>query len=123
MLQIPHLYIHATDEKGRGVYSGMDLSPGDVIELCPVIIVPKDQIQWLDKTELFEYYFLWGEEGHACIALGYGSLYNHNDSPNAEAINLLNDQMIRIQCVKDIDAGNEITISYTSGKASHGLWF
>ena len=123
MLQIPHLYIVSSEEKGRGIYSGLDLSPGDVIELCPVVIIPKHQIQWLDQTELYGYYFLWGEHGDACIALGYGSLYNHSDFPNAEAINLLNEDMIRIQCVKDIPSGQEITISYTSGRASHGLWF
>ena len=43
---------------GRGVFSIKDLKEGEIIESCPVIILPKEQISLLDQTVLYDYYFL-----------------------------------------------------------------
>ncbi len=123
MLQVPHLHIRQTDTKGRGIFAGLELHIGDVIELCPVVVIPKKEVKSIDQTILYEYYFLWGTQGDVCLALGYGSIYNHDDSPNAEAINLLDEAFIRIVCIRNIKSGEEITISYSDSKVSNSLWF
>ncbi|MBK8348499.1 MAG: hypothetical protein IPL08_13115 [Saprospiraceae bacterium] len=41
MHQIPGLYIADSDDKGRGVFTSIDISAGDTIEICPVIAIPK----------------------------------------------------------------------------------
>jgi SET domain-containing protein len=43
--------------------------------------------------------------------LGYGSLYNHSDEPNAEYTHEADDAY-SFMAVRDIAAGEEITISY-----------
>ncbi len=125
MLHIRGLYIIEEEVKGRGVFTSEDLQKGDLIEICPIIKIPAGQLNDLDKTHLYDYYFLWEESGYeACIALGYGSLYNHNAVANAEVIMDYIDGAIKIKASKTIEAGSEILIDYTGGtKGVVDLWF
>ena len=124
MLHVPGLYILDTEEFGRGVYTSEPLRQGDMIELCPIIKIPTGQLEQIDKTKIYDYYFLWEEEGYeACIALGYGSLYNHNPHPNAEILLDYVDQMIKFSAIQDIEAGSEISIDYQDGNRDLKLWF
>ncbi|MBK7343840.1 MAG: SET domain-containing protein-lysine N-methyltransferase [Saprospiraceae bacterium] len=124
-LHIPGLYIAESPSKGRGVFTAEPLEPGDVIEICPVIVLPDHDLERIHQTALHDYYFLWGEHRSACaIALGYGSLYNHNDNPNAEIELDYADDTIVFICVKPILPGEEITIHYHSDPEFGGrLWF
>ena len=125
MLHIPGLYIAKTEHKGRGVFSSEKLSKGDLIEICPIIKLKKGALVHIDKTSLYDYYFLWEEEGYeACIVLGYGSLYNHSLTPNAIVILDYIDGTIKIEAAEDIPSGSEISIDYTGGtKGEVVLWF
>ena len=125
MNQIPGLYISEIPKKGRGVYTSMDITSGDTIEICPVIIIPKLQLPIIHKTILHDYYFLWGDEMEDCaIALGFGSLYNHEVHPNANFILDLENNTIDIVAIQNISAGSEITINYHGEPGDEGdLWF
>jgi SET domain-containing protein len=125
MNQIPGLYISEIPKKGRGVYTSMDIASGDTIEICPVIIIPKLQLPIIHKTILHDYYFLWGKHMEDCaIALGFGSLYNHEVHPNANFILDLENNTIDIVAIKNISAGSEITINYHGEPGDEGdLWF
>lgn len=125
MLHVPGLYIQDTVKKGRGVFCAHDLQEGDTIELCPLIVIPPSEVAAIHETHLHDYYFLWpAVNGAACIALGYGSLYNHHSDPNAQVIMDLDNEMIEIRGIKAIPAGTEILIDYTDGGASEEpLWF
>jgi len=96
-----------------GVFTQESLSRGDIIEECHVIVLG-------DKHEdLSKYYFDWpkpGEESVA-LALGYGSIYNHSDYPNATWDNDTDRNVIVFKASIDIQQGQEITLNY--GKA----WF
>lgn len=124
MLQIPGLYIAHTDKKGRGVFTSTLISEGDTIEVCPVIFIPKDQIEFLNQTSLYDYYFLWPDDKRVCIALGFGSLYNHDSNPNAEVVFDLESEQIVIKCIQKIDAGEEICIHYLGDDSKEKpYWF
>ncbi len=126
MLQIPGLFITHSEGRGRGVFSAREIGESDLIEVCPIILIPAKQLPLIDQTVLHDYYFLWPKpEGSACIALGYGSIYNHSFQPNAKIVMDLEKQEIEIQCVKTIEAGTEIFIDYTDGEGqgSGRLWF
>ena len=98
---------------GRGVFTGAPIMKDDAIEICPVIVMKKGEMALLDKTTLYDYYFLWGDDQEQCvIALGYGSLYNHLAPSNADYGMDFDGQMIEIFAVRDIEAGEEITINY-----------
>ena len=125
MLHIPGLFIAPSKNKGRGVFTSHNLLVEDVIEICPVIVIPPEQVELIDKTILYNYYFLWtSPENSICIALGYGSIYNHSKTPNAEAIADTANNSFTFKCIKNITAGEEIFIDYNgTGKNSLKLWF
>ena len=125
MLHVPGLYIAETSDKGRGVFTAMAIGIGDIVEICPVVFISKAELSLIDQTIVHDYYFLWpGEEAEACIALGYGSLYNHDARPNAEVRFDLGDGTLTILCLTDIEAGDEILIDYQGGiKHAPALWF
>jgi SET domain-containing protein len=124
MHQIPGLYTAHDDQKGRGVYTSIPVSIGDLIEVCPVIVIPKVELPIIHKTILHDYYFLWGEDmDDAAIALGFGSLYNHAIHPNANFI-LDMENTIDIVAILDINPGEEVTINYHGEPGDESvLWF
>lgn len=125
MQQIPGLYILKTEVKGRGVYTAGDIFKGSTIEVCPLIIIPEEQVQTIHNTALHDYYFRWGaNQEQAAILLGYGSLYNHSNEPNARAILLESDNEILIESIRTINSGEEITIDYFDDEgAKEHVWF
>lgn len=125
MHQVPGLYVASTDHAGRGVFTNEEIKIGDLIEICPIIPIPKYQLPIIHKTVLHDYYFLWGEELDQCaIALGLGSLYNHKINPNANFILDIEHNTIDIIAIKDIAAGQEITLNYHGDPGiEDGLWF
>ncbi|MBC7885615.1 MAG: SET domain-containing protein-lysine N-methyltransferase [Saprospiraceae bacterium] len=125
MHQIPGLYITDSAERGRGVFTSMDISEGDLIEVCQVIKISKAQLPVIHKTILHDYYFLWGEHMDECaIALGFGSLYNHEVHPNANFILDFENETIDIVAIKNISAGSEVTLNYHGAPGDEEpLWF
>lgn len=122
-MQIPGLYI-LTDTKGRGVYTGHDLSAGDIVEVAPVIVLPSAEKAILHRTHLHDYYFDWGQDGsQLAIALGYGSLYNHDAAANLDFEPDYQQQVIRFTTNRDIEDGTELTIDYHAGLDNGQLWF
>jgi len=101
--------------KGRGVFTREKIREGSVIEKCPVILVA-DGLSDDKESGLFDYCFDVG--GTSAIALGFGSLYNHSDEPNVEWTDVPRDLVIVFHALRDIDAGEELTIDY-----GIPLWF
>ena len=125
MHQMPGLYTAHDDQKGRGVYTSIPVSIGDLIEVCPVIVIPKVELPIIHKTILPDYYFLRGEDmDDAAIALGFGSLYNHAIHPNANFILDMENNTIDIVAILDINPGEEVTINYHGEPGDESvLWF
>jgi len=124
--QLPGLYIEEVENKGRAVFSSSDIPEGSTIEICPVILLNEDDREIIHRTSLHDYYFIWDlEKLNAAIALGYGSIYNHSSKANAEFEILFDSKEIKIFAIKDIPAGEEITINYQGIKDSRfsDLWF
>ena len=112
--------------RGRGVFATRRFAAGETIEVCPVIVLTESDARALDHTGLFHYYFGWGNDGQAAaIGLGYSSLYNHADSPNATHMKNLADQTITITALRPIAAGDEILIRYDPGPSAPdgAVWF
>ncbi len=125
MLHIPGLYIAQSEHKGRAVFSSQEVNPGDLIEIAYPILIPAEQVKLIDQTALYPYYFIWPDDsGRVCIGLGYASLYNHSEKPNAEVTFDLTDELMLIKCTKPISAGDEICINYLNDeKGSIPNWF
>jgi SET domain-containing protein len=121
----PSLYIAPSKLGGRGVFAGTSIKKGDLIEICPVILLKEGEAAILDTTTLYDYYFLWGDESErSVIALGYGSLYNHFCPSNADYFMDFDAETIDIVAVRYIEAGDEITINYNGDpKNAEPTWF
>ena len=123
--QMPGLYLLQDPIKGRCVHTSNEVEVGDLIEICPVLVFPMKDLKRIHKTALHDYYFLWGKKKRkGAIALGYGSLYNHSENPNAKFEIDLENNDIRIMCKEKILPGQEITLSYTDQASKDvTLWF
>jgi uncharacterized protein len=120
---LPPFTIKDTQKYGRGVYAIRDIQKGELLEVCPVIVSPKEEEEHLDKTNLSNYCFYWGENFRA-IALGYGSIFNHSFSPNASFYCNIKHLIISFNAIKDIKNGEEITINYNGDPNDRSpLWF
>lgn len=110
---------------GRGIFATRDILSGELIEAAPVIVLPSEQIQHLAATVLDNYCFRWGEElEQVAIHLGLCSLCNHSYEPNARFELRHARLMIEFVALRDITAGEEITINYNGDPASRSaVWF
>ncbi len=99
---------------GRGVFAQEKIASGELIESCPTVALggAKDR-QYLRKTNLVNYYFLWGEDREqVAICLGWGSVYNHSFSPNAQYEKFMEEERMDFYALRDIQEGEEITVNY-----------
>lgn len=95
----------------RGVVATELIKPGEIIEEAPVIIIPKNEYDLIEKTVISDYYYEW--EGYvSALALGLGSLYNHSFDPNAVYERDMDRILIVYKAIKEIKPGEEITINY-----------
>ena len=98
---------------GRGVFASTVIKKNEVIELCPIIIVPHSEIRFLQQTLLINYYFEWGYD--LAICFGYGALYNHSYSPNALYKKHLDHAYIEFIAYENISKDEEIIVNYNHG--------
>lgn len=111
-----HIYIAASSlpGAGRGVFAKEKIVKGTLIEQCPVVSLenPIDR-KYLRKTGLVNYYFLWGDSrNRVAMCLGWGSVYNHSFTPNAQYTKIVEDDRMDFYAIEDIEAGEEITVNY-----------
>lgn len=96
-----------------GVFAKKDIYPNEVVEECPIIIFDKltqDYQEAVATRRAFNY------GGDCCvIALGYGSMYNHSEDPNAKPKADQENNILNFIATKHIPAGTEIFINYGSG--------
>jgi uncharacterized protein len=124
-LQQAPIFVAYSEVHGKGVFAGRDIEEGEVIEVCPIILFPKEELVHMRQTVLDDYYFDWGEKGEwFAICLGFGSLYNHSYTPNAEYGMDFDAQTIDFYCIKPIPAGQEIFVNYNGDVDNQSkVWF
>ncbi len=118
------IIVRKTGKKGRGVFATADIKKGEVIEVCPVIAVPKSQEKTLRKTLLDDYCFPWATQYQPAIVLGFGSLYNHSYTPNIEYDEDVERKAMIFTALRDIKKGEELMSNYNGEPDSKDeVWF
>jgi len=109
--------------KGRGIFATDFIPEGTVFERAPVLVMSAKEINVeQEDTVLSHYLFGWGKNTVA-MALGFGSLYNHSYSPNARYEDV-SGQMKNYIAIRDIQAGEEVTINYNGdANSKESVWF
>lgn len=119
------LFIKKTKGKGRGVFTTEPIPANAILEEAPVIAMSARDRIVLDKTLLHDYIFEWGADTEqCCIALGFVSMYNHSYHSNCEYFMDFDEECIQVKTVRDIAAGEEITINYNGDwNDEKKIWF
>jgi len=104
------LIVKESPGRGRGVFAGQDFEEDEVIEVCPVIVLPADQRVPIRLTTLGRYSFHW-QRGIG-VVLGYGALINHSSDPNAAWESDIEDNVMLFFALRPIAKGEEITHNY-----------
>ncbi|MEZ4669909.1 MAG: SET domain-containing protein [Anaerolineae bacterium] len=95
----------------RGLLATRDIAAGELVERCPMVLIPVTQEDALEATVLANYYFLWTDEDYA-MALGYGSLMNHSYNANMVFERDFENSTMIFRAAKAIKRGEELTINY-----------
>lgn len=122
--------IYIADSKikkaGRGVFASKEIKKGEVIEICPIILLPKNDLSNLNGSMLMEYFFYLGKEkNQIAIVLGFGSIYNHSIKPNSKYKIFIKEKIIKFTAIENIKKEIEITFNYKgyNSKIKNPLWF
>ena len=92
---------------GRGVFANKNFNQDDVVEKAPYIEDKTDNFVGLIRDYIFNKDPV---KKLSIVAFGYGSMYNHSDTPNATW--KIMDDYILITTIKPIQMHDEILISY-----------
>jgi SET domain-containing protein len=111
------IYFREVAGKGRGVFAARDFKRSELVEAAPVIVIPDQEVDLIDKTVLADYYYKWGDS-HFALVLGYGSLYNFSAVPNLSFKPDMKRKLMLYRTRKTIRKDQELTIHYLCD-----LWF
>jgi SET domain-containing protein len=107
---------------GWGVFATERIDKHEIFESCPLILFHKVilddyyRMYNTDRHMLDDYLFKW-KNANMAIALGYGSVYNHSNEPNATFRSLTDISVIEFISRRVIEPGEEIFIHYLLGKS------
>jgi SET domain-containing protein len=107
------IYVKKSPIHGFGVFASELINEGEMIEECPILRLPVKRGE--TNHTLIDYTFLWPKsdewENHV-IGLGFASLYNHSDNPNATWISDIERDTFKFITTKEIKKDEEIFIYY-----------
>lgn len=115
--------------RGMGVFASRDIKEGEVVEVSPVILLETrfDDLEMDLKRRVFNWERLASLPGVSAIALGYGSVYNHDNPANMRYSSVFGGQAITFIAARAITRGEELTINYnlTGGEpvSVEDVWF
>ncbi len=119
------LYIKDIKGKGRGVFSVNAIAKDEIIECCPMVIMPARDRELAVQSSLSDYLFTFIKEDQTMtLVLGFGSIYNHATIPNATYQMDPDLRLMFYTALTDIPAGEEICINYANEPGeSYEEWF
>lgn len=121
-LYSPDVYIKDTGTlKGRGAFANRDFAEGEIVEKCPVIILLRhfESLPPRIKTIAFNWGNLAKTNPSHALALGFGSLYNHDNPAKLRYKADPADEAIIFFAVCAINKDEELTINYNASGGSH----
>lgn len=108
------IFVAKSEVHGYGVFASAFIIEGEIIEECPIydLKIPKGEV----SDVLIDYRFNWPQGTDfwekQVIAWGWGSLYNHSNTPNALWRSNLENQTFEFYALRDIKPYEEIFTYY-----------
>jgi len=99
---------------GLGIFATEKIIAGELIEECPILSLP---MKFGETSSLFiDYRFNWpsgsSQWEEQVVALGFASLYNHSENPNAYWFSNYEKRTFSFVSSRDIEPGEEIFVWY-----------
>ena len=123
----PKVQVKRSSVHGYGVMAIDDIEKDSVIEVSRML-----RLAWrmMYQSDPVIKDYCWGNIGctceqckihgpHAFIALGYGSIYNHMDTPNTELKLDFEKGVMTVTANRDIKNGEEVFVSYGQNYWKH----
>ena len=115
----PSVYVKDTGTpKGRGAFAARSFAKDEVVEVCPVVpflMVPEQSsLPAAIHRIMYNWGYLIGKAGPQAIALGYGSMYNHDNPANLRYEADPYAVTLRFIAVRAIQIDEELTINYNA---------
>jgi len=114
IIEVPHkIYIKNSPVHGLGVFAKERIYSEEIIEVCPLFTWTLEP----NKPDpcLNDYRYNWPKSEnwtHQAVAWGYGSLYNHSNTPNADWRDNQDKTAFEIYAIRDIEINEEIFTYY-----------
>ncbi|MER9845601.1 SET domain-containing protein-lysine N-methyltransferase [Mesorhizobium australicum] len=116
------VYVRNVPQKGRGVFANIPFKVGNLIERSPTWGFNSSDEKLLERTGLFDYYFIRpvtksiSIQRSGYVVFGYISIVNHSSNPNSQIVWTDEDTgtWASIVALKDIQVGEEITHRYAN---------
>ena len=104
------------NQRVRGVYAPTDLHVGEIVEVCPVVLLPGPFTALPPEIRriTFPWGLLTGEGDSHAIAYGYGGIYNHANPANLRYAALADIGCLQFTAARAIQDGEELTINFNS---------
>lgn len=96
------------DEVGHGVFTNKKIKKNTIIENAYCLNI---KIHHIMTPELKKYVY-YNNDKNFFLSLGYGSIYNHSDSPNIEKQIFWENKFIQFKTIKDIEANQQLVFNY-----------
>lgn len=114
-------YVGSSKDMDRGMFAERDFEPGEIIEVAPVLVVPRSQVGEGDVLRDYVFNF---DKQNVMVALGYASMFNHSYEPNARYKKSKAARTLTFTAIKPIKEGEEIFVNYNlDPKKKDLLWF
>lgn len=125
MIDTKRLYLKDVKGKGRGVFCKDVIKQHDIIEICPVLVIPATHKEVIEQTKLAGYCFYFNkEENTLSLVMGFGSMYNYARHANAFYVLDRENKIMKYTALEDIAPYTEITINYSGEQGyDYSKWF
>lgn len=104
------LYVKRSPKGGYGVFTSEFIPSGTTIEIARTLKIESDARMYLNEIKRYDFFL---NKNTTCIALGYGSIYNHDLKNNITYTNTFDGENLMIYITtRDIKSGEELCINY-----------
>jgi len=103
--------VRNTNNKGRGLFATRCIIKGTIIEISHTIEELRSLLQPNNILGIYSFENKF-DKTKILIALGFGSLFNHDNNPNVDWKVIKKGKFIRFKALKDIWPREELLINY-----------
>jgi uncharacterized protein len=110
------IYLKDSPLHNLGVFSSQTIKQGEVIDVCPFLSFPQSSSEKIPVFSNYTFCYPCSVDWNThALVLGYGSYYNHSETPNVSWKTNEDDKTFIYFALRDINEEEELLINYGNG--------